>query len=165
LTIAEEARNLHQWLPVLRLARSQDESMAINKITGGAVIIAGSGMCTGGRIRHHLKYNLWRAEAQVIIVGYQARGTLGRALVDGAKQVHLLGNEIAVKARLHTLGGFSAHAGQSQLIDWFSGFVRPRPRTYLVHGEPEKCQALADKIARRTGVTAILPREEEIIEL
>jgi metallo-beta-lactamase family protein len=165
LAIAPEARNLHHWLPVLRLSRTQEDSMAINKIGGGAVIIAGSGMCTGGRIRHHLKYNLWRPAAHVIIVGYQARGTPGRALVDGARQVHLLGNEIAVRATIHTLGGFSAHAGQTQLIDWLEGFERPRPRVYLVHGEPEKSQALAEAIARKTGRAAALPREREVIEL
>lgn len=161
-----DADNLHAWLPVLRLARTPEESMAINQITGGAVIIAGSGMCTGGRIRHHLKYNLWRPEAHIVVVGFQARGTTGRALVDGASHVKLFGGEIAVKASVHTLGGFSAHAGQTQLLQWLGGFRRPpAPRLYLVHGEPEKSQALAEKIAERMGLEARIPEPGETITL
>jgi metallo-beta-lactamase family protein len=140
------ASNLHAWLPCLRMSRTPEESMAINKITGGAIIIAGSGMCNGGRIRHHFKYNLWRHEAHVVIVGFQARGTPGRALVDGASTIRLLGSEIAVKASIHTLGGFSAHAGQTQLLNWLGHFRAPMPRLHLVHGEPDKSEALAEKI-------------------
>jgi metallo-beta-lactamase family protein len=143
------ASNLHAWLPCLRMSRTPEESMAINKVTGGAIIIAGSGMCNGGRIRHHLKYNLWRPEAHVIIVGFQARGTPGRALVDGASSIHLLGSEIAVKANIHTLGGFSAHAGQTQLLNWLGHVRTPVPRVHLVHGEPEKSAALAEKIREK----------------
>lgn len=160
-----DAANLHAWLPVLRTSRSAEESMAINQITGGAIIIAGSGMCNGGRIRHHLKYNLWRAEAHVIFVGFQARGTPGRALVDGVQQIRLLGNEIAVKARIHTLGGFSAHAGQRQLLDWTRGFAARRPRMYLVHGETEKAVILRDRIREETGLEACLPEPGERIDI
>jgi metallo-beta-lactamase family protein len=130
------------WLPIMSFTQDVEESMALNNITSGAIIIAGSGMCTGGRIRHHLKYNLWREKAHILIVGFQARGTLGRLLVDGARQVRILGSDIAVKAQIHTLGGFSAHAGQSQLITWAGRFKKPRPRLYLVHGEREKMEAL-----------------------
>jgi metallo-beta-lactamase family protein len=122
--------------------------MALNKLKSGAIIIAGSGMCNGGRIRHHLKHNLWRRNTHVIIVGFQAIGTPGRALVDGAQAIHLAGEEIAVKARIHTLGGFSAHASQSQLIEWVEGFRR-RPKTYLVHGEPEAKRVLQDLLSQR----------------
>ncbi|MGE0371991.1 MAG: MBL fold metallo-hydrolase RNA specificity domain-containing protein, partial [Gammaproteobacteria bacterium] len=160
-----DAANLHAWLPVLRTSHTADESMAINQITGGAIIIAGSGMCNGGRIRHHLKYNLWRAEAHVIFVGFQARGTPGRALVDGVQQIRLLGNEIAVKARIHTLGGFSAHAGQRQLLDWTRGFAARRPRMYLVHGETEKAVILRDRIREETGLEACLPEPGERIDI
>lgn len=160
-----EAANLHAWLPVLRTSRTAEESMAINQIAGGAIIIAGSGMCTGGRIRHHLKYNLWRTEAHVIFVGFQAQGTPGRALVDGVSQIRLLGNEIAVKASIHTLGGFSAHAGQRQLLEWMCGFGARGPRVYLVHGEPEKSTVLAEKIRERTGITAQIPLPGQSIEL
>jgi len=138
--------SLHTYLPVLRYSRTTEESIAINKITDGAIIIAGSGMCTGGRIKHHLKHNLWRRNAHVIIVGYQAIGTPGRALVDGAKRLRVAGEEVVVNATIHTLGGFSAHAGQQQLLDWISAFHNPKPHTYLIHGEPEAKKALQHKL-------------------
>lgn len=138
--------SLHTFLPVLRYSRTTEESMALNKITDGAIIIAGSGMCTGGRIKHHLKHNLWRRNAHVIIVGYQAIGTPGRALVDGAQRLHVAGEDVVVNATIHTLGGFSAHAGQQQLLDWIGAFDKPKPQTYLVHGEPEAKKALQQKL-------------------
>ena len=141
-----DSGSLHTFLPILRYTHSTAESMAINRTTEGAVIIAGSGMCNGGRIRHHLKHNLWRHNAHVLIVGYQAMGTPGRALVDGAKRIRMAGEEIAVKATIHTLGGFSAHAGQSQLIEWATQFGKPRPRLYLVHGEADKRKILQEKL-------------------
>ncbi len=143
------ARSLHRFLPILRYSHTPEDSMALNRVQDGAIIIAGSGMCTGGRILHHLKHNLWRRGTDVIIVGYQAIGTLGRALVDGAKQVRIFGEDIAVAARIHTLGGFSAHAGQSQLLTWAGQFSNPRPRLCLVHGEPEKMQALKRAFVER----------------
>jgi metallo-beta-lactamase family protein len=138
--------SLHTYLPVLRYSRTTEESIAINKITDGAIIIAGSGMCTGGRIKHHLKHNLWRRHAHVIIVGYQAIGTPGRALVDGAKRLRVAGEEVVVNATIHTLGGFSAHAGQQQLLDWIGAFHKPKPHTYLIHGESEAKKALQHKL-------------------
>jgi metallo-beta-lactamase family protein len=138
--------SLHTYLPVLRYSRTTEESIAINKITDGAIIIAGSGMCTGGRIKHHLKHNLWRRNAHVIIVGYQAIGTPGRALVDGAKRLRVAGEDVVVNATIHTLGGFSAHAGQQQLLDWIGAFHKPKPHTYLIHGEPEAKKALQHKL-------------------
>jgi metallo-beta-lactamase family protein len=129
----------------LQLTRSSEESMEINTIGAGAIIIAGSGMCTGGRIQHHFKQNIWRPECHVIIVGFQARGTLGRRLVDGADTVRLWGDEYAVRAQVHTIGGLSAHADQEGLIDWYRAFDG-RPPVYLVHGEPEAQQALALKM-------------------
>ena len=134
--------SLHTYLPMLRYSRTTEESMAINRITDGAIIIAGSGMCTGGRIKHHLKHNLWRRNAHVIIVGYQAIGTPGRALVDGAKRLRVVGEDVAVNASIHTLGGFSAHAGQQQLLDWIGAFHKPKPHTYLIHGEDDAKKAL-----------------------
>lgn len=147
-TALRDARStsLHTYLPVLRYSRTTEESIAINKITDGAIIIAGSGMCTGGRIKHHLKHNLWRRNAHVIIVGYQAIGTPGRALVDGAKRLRVAGEEVVVNATIHTLGGFSAHAGQQQLLDWIDAFHKPKPQTYLIHGEPEAKKALQHKL-------------------
>jgi len=151
------------WLPIMSFTQDVEESMALNNITSGAIIIAGSGMCTGGRIRHHLKYNLWREKAHILIVGFQARGTLGRLLVDGARQVRILGSDIAVKAQIHTLGGFSAHAGQSQLITWAGRFKKPRPRLYLVHGEREKMEALRTTFHQQLDWEAHLANFRETI--
>jgi metallo-beta-lactamase family protein len=130
--------NWHDWLPILKCTLTPEESMQINTISGGAIIIAGSGMCTGGRIRHHFKNNLWKRSTHLIIVGFQAEGTLGRALVDGAQSVMVFRNETAVNASIHTLGGFSAHADQSQLLKWAGQFKGPRPELYLIHGELDK---------------------------
>ncbi|GGF69661.1 MBL fold metallo-hydrolase RNA specificity domain-containing protein [Alteromonas lipolytica] len=142
-------KSLHSFLPTLRYAVTTEESIAVNRIASGAIIIAGSGMCNGGRIRHHLKHNLWRSQSHVIFVGYQAVGTPGRILVDGATHIRMAGEDIAVKAQIHTLGGFSAHASQSQLIDWFSHFENPKPRLYLVHGEDTAKQALKSALAAK----------------
>lgn len=154
--------SLHSFLPVLRYSRSTDESMAINRIKEGAIIIAGSGMCTGGRIRHHFKHNLWRQKSHVIIVGFQAYGTPGRALVDGAKVFRLGGDEIAVKATIHTLGGFSAHASQSQLLDWTRNFSKSHPRIFLIHGENDAKAALQELLGKE-GWSAEIPGTGESI--
>jgi metallo-beta-lactamase family protein len=119
--------------------------MQLNRIRAGAIIIAGSGMCTGGRIKHHLKHNLWRRECQVVIVGFQAQGTLGRALVDGRSHVSLWGETIRVAAKIHTVGGLSAHADQEALTRWYGGF-RKRPPLMLVHGETNSTEALAQHL-------------------
>jgi len=131
----------------LHLTREPAESMAINRISGGAVIIAGSGMCTGGRIRHHLRQNLWRSEASVVFVGFAANGTLARRIVDGARSVEILGDDVAVRARIHTINGFSAHADQQELIDWHNG-VAGTETTFLVHGEPAAMTALGSGLTR-----------------
>ena len=154
--------SLHSYLPVLRYSRSTEESMDINKIRNGAIIIAGSGMCDGGRIRHHLKHNLWRRDAHVMIVGYQVHGTPGRALVDGAKKLRIVGEEIAVNATIHTLGGFSAHAGQQQLIDWAENFRAATPRLYLIHGEDEAKAILKEKLQEKGIDTKIAGTNETI---
>ncbi len=143
-------------LPGLQLSRTVDDSMAINRIHGGAIIIAGSGMCTGGRIRHHLKYNLGRRNCRIIIAGFQASGTLGRQLVDGAETVKLFGDTITVRASVHTLGGFSAHAGQSELLGW-AGRFRTRPRVFLVHGEPEAQRQLQQAFKDQLEVDVSIP--------
>ncbi len=128
-------KSLHTFLPTLRYSISTKESMALNQLVSGAIIIAGSGMCNGGRIRHHLKHNLWREQSHVLFVGYQAIGTPGRLLVDGAKTFKTGGEEVIVRAKIHTMGGFSAHASQSQLLAWLNNFTGDKPRLYLVHGE------------------------------
>lgn len=137
--------SLASFLPILRLSRTPDESMAINRIKSGAIIIAGSGMCTGGRIHHHLKNNVWRPECHIVIVGYQAIGTLGRRLVDGADEIRLWGDTYPVRARVHTIGGLSAHGDQADLLEWYAGFENSPP-VYLVHGEPKAQTALRDRL-------------------
>lgn len=154
-----------KWLPGLTYTQSVEESMALNRVSDGAIIIAGSGMCTGGRILHHFKHKLWREKNHVVIVGYQAFGTLGRALVDGAPTVKIFGDEIAVKARIHTLGGFSAHAGQDQLLDWAGHFKQPRPRLCLVHGEVDAMQTLQRRFTEKYQWDAHIPHMEEEIEI
>ena len=132
-------------MPNVHVTRTANQSMAINNVQSGAIIIAGSGMCEGGRIKHHLKHNLWRRNCHVMIVGFQAGGTLGRRLVDGAKRVSLWGETITVGARIHTIGGLSAHADQRDLIDWINA-ASGHPRTVIVHGEPEAQASFARKL-------------------
>ena len=129
-------------LPGLRFTRDVTESMALNRLPGGAVILAGSGMCTGGRVRHHLKHTLWRADSSVVFVGYAAAGTLARRIIDGAKTVRLWGEEIPVHAVVHTINGFSAHADQAELVAWHRR-IAGVATTFLVHGEPPAMAALA----------------------
>jgi len=134
-------------VPNLRFTRTADQSRELNYLRSGAIIIAGSGMCTGGRIRHHLIRNITRPECHIVIVGYQAAGTPGRRLVEGVQTLRLFGEEYPVRARVHTIGGLSAHAGQRALINWYDQF-RERPPLVLVHGEvpaQEKLKALIQK--------------------
>lgn len=128
--------------PGLAYTRETAESMAINQVTGGAVIMAGSGMCSGGRVRHHLKRHLGREHSSVVFVGFAAQGTLARRIVDGAASVRIFGEEYPVRAGIHTIGGFSAHAGQSELLDWHRKTGNPEI-TLLVHGEEESMTRFA----------------------
>jgi metallo-beta-lactamase family protein len=161
---AHLCREAPRALPNLVLSRTTEESMRINAVEKGAIIIAGSGMCSGGRIRHHLKHNLWRERCHVVIVGFQAQGTLGRRLVDGATHVRLWQETIRVAARVHTIGGLSAHAGQSGLLGWYGAFS-PRPPVCLVHGEPPTQHALAAALKRRYGVDVRVPCRGDTFEL
>ena len=129
--------------PGLHFIREASESMRLNEVRSGAMIMAGSGMCTGGRVRHHLRHNLAHPDCSVIFVGFAAVGTLARIIIDGAKKVRIFGDDIPVRARIHTINGFSAHAGRSELIAWHAATGRP-PVTFLVHGEAEAMAALAD---------------------
>ncbi|MAR92262.1 MAG: MBL fold metallo-hydrolase [Pseudomonadota bacterium] len=146
------------YLPMLTLTESTEDSMAINRIKDGAIIIAGSGMCNGGRIRHHLKHNIWREECHLVFPGFQAQGTLGRQIVEGNRHVKFFGQDFIVRAKVHTLGGFSAHAGQTQLLDWISHF-KSRFRLYLVHGEPEALETLQQTLQHKLGINAEIPAE------
>ena len=156
-------KSLHSFLPILRYSTTTAESMALNNIDSGAIIIAGSGMCNGGRIRHHLKHNLWRRQSHVIFVGFQAMGTPGRDLVDGVKSYRIAGENVVVKASIHTSGGFSAHASQSQLIDWVEGFTDKKPKIFLVHGEEEAKTTLQSAL-KEIGRHAEIPSLNQVIE-
>ena len=139
--------------PGLRFVRDTVDSIALNRIIGGAVIMAGSGMCTGGRVRHHLRHNLWREASSVIFVGYAAAGTLARKIIDGAEVVEIFGEQVRVRAHVHTINGFSAHADQSELLVWHASAGRPR-MTFLVHGDPERgMKGMAEALAKRNRPT------------
>ena len=135
----------------LRFIADVEESKALNKIKGGAIIISASGMCDAGRIVHHLANNLPRAQNAIVITGFQAYGSLGRRLVDKAQKVRLFGEDVAVKASVHTIGGLSAHADQAGLLDWLRGFKSPPQHTFVVHGEPESSSVLAQCIREDLG--------------
>lgn len=154
-------------MPNLHLAGSAEESMAINRIERGAIVIAGSGMANAGRIVHHLKWNLGRRQAQVVFVGYQAEGTLGRRLVDGARWVRIHGRDYRVNARVHTVGGLSAHTDQQGLLAWYGAIVDGEgrhPPVALVHGEDRAREALAGEMGERFGVTATLARPGTVLD-
>lgn len=153
------ARNLQSFLPCLSLTPGVEESMQINRMERGAIIIAGSGMCTGGRIRHHLKHRLWQERNHIVFAGFQARGTLGRALVDGEDQVRMFGHSFAVRAQVHTLGGFSAHAGRSELLNW-AGAIDGQPHVRLVHGEEQALESLAAALADNGHAVSIAEHGE-----
>lgn len=159
----EPGRRLADWraagrdLPAMRFTASVGESMALNRIRSGAIIISASGMCNAGRIKHHLRHNLGRRECSVLITGFQAQGTLGRRLVDGAKRVSIFGDEIPVRARIHTLGGFSAHADQPALLAWAAGFKRPPRQTFVVHSEESVALAFAAQLANERGWAVTVP--------
>ncbi len=129
-------------LPDLHFVREASESMELNRIRSGAVLMAGSGMCTGGRVRHHLRHNLAHSDCSVIFVGYAAQGTLARIIIDGAKSVKLFGDNIPVRAKIHTINGFSAHAGRNDLLDWHRRTGSPE-LTFLVHGEEKSMKSMA----------------------
>ncbi len=143
-------------LPNLQSLLSADDSMTLNNVTSGAIIIAGSGMCSGGRIRHHIKHNISRKGAHLLIVGYQARGTLGRVLVEGAQSIKLWGQSYPVRATLHTVGGLSAHAGQSGLMNWVNGF-KGSPNVILTHGEPSAIEAFQERMLSERNINFHVP--------
>lgn len=149
-------------LPNLHVTDTVEASMGINRIDGGAIVIAGSGMANGGRILHHLRHRLAQRGTHVLFVGYQAEGTLGRRLVDGARWVRIHGRDVRVAAQRHTVGGLSAHTDQAGLMAWY-GHFDPHPPLALVHGEDRAREALAGEIAQRYGVTAELPRPGEVL--
>ena len=159
----EEARRLLEEgrhpcdFPGLTMSRSVHESKSINHIRGTAIIIAGSGMCTGGRIKHHLVQNISRPESTVLFVGYQARGTLGRIVLEGAREVRILGGTHPVRARVSKINGFSAHADRDELLRWLSGIESAPRRVFVTHGEPEAAKSFAALVAERRGWHTSIP--------
>lgn len=164
----EEARSLFSLessaAMKIKFTKSSEESMALNKIRREAIIIASSGMCEGGRVRHHLKHNLWRRESSIVFVGYQAPGTLGRRIVDGARVVDVMGEEIAVKAGIHTLGGFSAHADRDELLNWIGQFAN-KPEIFIVHGEEKVSEEFKSLIDQRFHYKTHVPSIGESFEV
>jgi metallo-beta-lactamase family protein len=158
-------RPLREDLKTLKPTATAEESRAINDVRGACLVMAGAGMCNGGRILHHLRANLWKPDTHVLFVGYQGYGSLGRLIVDGAKEVTMFGEKIAVKAQIHTLGGFSAHAGQTDLLYWMSIIAPSKPRVYLVHGEDDQRTAFAKMIQKRFRLPSKLPKMGEVVEL
>lgn len=154
-------------LPELTILNTVAESRVLNDSWDPGIIVASSGMCEGGRIVHHLKHNLWKKGVAIVLVGYMGSGTLGRKLVDGAREVFIQRTRIAVRANIHTLGGFSAHAGQTDLLHWLNSLAakRRQPRIALTHGEDMPRKALAGKIADRWRINAELPMRGNAIEL
>ncbi|MFU0799122.1 MAG: MBL fold metallo-hydrolase [Xylanivirga thermophila] len=144
--------------------KTQEESMMLNKYNFPKVIISASGMCTAGRIRHHLKHNIWDSKNSVVFVGYQAEGTLGRLILDGRKNIKILGEEIRVDAQIHDLEGFSAHADQRVLMDWVRGFKIKPKKIFLVHGE-ETTKVLADLIESELDIETIIPNLGDAFEI
>jgi len=165
-----EAQQLVAWgqerrkeMPDIRFVHDVEESMALNDIRSGAIIISASGMCDAGRIKHHLRHNIVRPECSIVFTGFQAGGTLGRRLVDGAEKIRLFGDEIPVRADIYTIGGLSAHADQAALLNWLGHFRRAPRQTFVVHGETETATLFAGLVRERLGWEATVPAEGDTI--
>ena len=142
-----------------------EESQKINKIKSGAIIIAGSGMCEGGRIRHHFKHNIWRPECSIIFTGFQVKGTLGRHIIDGAKTAHILGEEMVIRAKVYTIGGFSAHADQKELLEWLGAFTVKPEEVFIVHGEETVSLEFEKIVQEKLGLNTHVPQKGEELEI
>ncbi len=160
-----QERPLLEDLRTMKLCVTAEDSKQINDQPGPCLVMAGAGMCNAGRILHHFKANLWKPETHVLIVGYQAAGTLGRQLVDGAETVKIFGEKIAVKANVHTMGGFSAHAGQTDLLAWLAAIAPSKPRVVLTHGETEARLGLEAQVRQRFGLVPELPQLNDALEV
>ena len=164
LEVVKEGERLFTF-PGLMMTESSEESKMLNMDRSSKVIISASGMCDAGRIRHHLKHNLWREECAIVFVGYQGEGTLGRHLLNGAKQVRLFGEEIAVNATIHNFHGLSSHADRDHLLNWISQFKNPEPKqVFVVHGDAQVSEIFANTLRER-GLSAHAPLYEEVFDL
>jgi metallo-beta-lactamase family protein len=160
-----ESGELRDNLETVRYCPTADDSRALNDAEGPMLVLAGAGMCTGGRILHHLRHNLAKPSTTVVFVGYQGQGSLGRLIVDHAKTVTIFGEKIPVKASVHTFGGLSGHAGRDDLVKWFDAVAPSKPRLVLTHGEDKARRALAELVRERHGITAVLPKLRQEIEI
>jgi metallo-beta-lactamase family protein len=151
--------------PGLRMTKTTEDSKSINRFRDTAIIIAGSGMCTGGRIKHHLVQNISRPESTILFVGYQAMGTLGRHIVDRGKEVRILGQYYPVRARIVQLSGFSAHADRDELMKWLSAFKKPPKHLFVTHGEPEVASNFCGYIKRKMAWPVSLPKYQSQVLL
>ena len=168
--LSQEAKDIMDWrnhngdLPDINFVGDVEESIALNDIRSGAIIISASGMCDAGRIKHHLRYNLGRKECSIVITGFQAGGTLGRRLVDGAKMVRIFKQEIPVRADLYTIGGLSAHADRDALLGWLGHFKKQPPHVFVVHGEESVALEFAAQMKTRLGWDAHVPENGDTYE-
>jgi metallo-beta-lactamase family protein len=151
--------------PELKITGTSDESKRINHITGTNIIIAGSGMCTGGRIKHHLVNNISNPKNTIMFVGYQAEGTLGRIILGGKKEVRILGQKHLVKAKIARINGFSAHADRNELFSWLSRLKKPPRKVFVVHGETKSAHQFGDYIREKTGWQVVVPAYQDEIVL
>lgn len=147
--------------PGLQFTRTADESRALNERKESSVIISASGMCDAGRIKHHLKHNLWRKDSTILFVGYQAQGSLGRRILDGAKKVKIFGEEITVEARIERIEGFSGHADKDGLLEWIERFNRKPKKIFIVHGEEESMVGFSNEINKRFNIETVIPQKGE----
>ncbi|MDM7934829.1 MAG: MBL fold metallo-hydrolase RNA specificity domain-containing protein, partial [Methanothrix sp.] len=151
--------------PGIKYARSREESKAINDLREPHIVISASGMCTGGRVLHHLVRNLERRDSTVLFVGYQAEGTLGRRLLDGARTVSIMDKQLDVRARIASLDAFSAHAGRDEILGWLRQFERPPGQVFINHGESAPAHALAEAIKGELGCSVIIPQPGEAFRI
>jgi len=152
-------------MPVLKFTRTAEESKALNEIRCGAVIISASGMCEAGRIKHHLKHNLWRPECTILLVGFQAPGTKGQRIKDGEKTIIIHGEQVAVKADIRTIESYSAHADQKKLLEWVGGLQKMPDKIFLTHGEIQSANVLAELLIKKFGAHVVIPLLGEIAKL
>jgi metallo-beta-lactamase family protein len=146
-------------------SRTREQSQAINKEETRAIIISASGMATGGRVLHHLKYRLPNPNDTVLFIGYQAEGTRGRTILEGKPDVKIHGQHIPIRAKIENISGFSAHADCNEILAWLIGFNRPPSKTFIVHGEPDASTALAEKIREKLRWDVVIPEFSEAFEL
>jgi metallo-beta-lactamase family protein len=149
----------HGGRPRIRFTESVEESAALSKVHDGTIIIAGSGMCDAGRIKYHLRDNLPRAQSSIVIIGFQAEGTLGRRIVDGARSVRIFGDEYPVRAKVYTIGGLSAHGDQAALMGWLRTFHAPPARTFIVHGESDTARSFGNLVQQELGWRVDVPAQ------